>query len=116
MFRVLVLMCAPGVNNLSFVVLVVMKHRTVLAEYVGAVLGAISTLLFGRGGHFKRKVRNCTNTGPFSCSLFEVTCVCVPKLSCRVALAFKFYILVGKLSHVREVMAEPLGTIEWVIC
>lgn len=30
--------------------------RTILAEYVGAVLGAISTLLFGRGGHAARKV------------------------------------------------------------
>ncbi|CAM6109641.1 unnamed protein product [Calypogeia fissa] len=30
--------------------------RTVLAEYVGAVLGAISTLLFGRGGHVQRKI------------------------------------------------------------
>ncbi|KAL2621828.1 hypothetical protein R1flu_002033 [Riccia fluitans] len=29
--------------------------RTILAEYVGAVLGAISTLLFGRGGHRVRK-------------------------------------------------------------
>eukprot|EP00249_Psilotum_nudum_P008306 c21183_g1_i1 orf=204-1322(-) len=30
--------------------------RTVLAEYVGAVLGAISTLLFGRGGQRWKKV------------------------------------------------------------